>query len=282
MILSQQIFSQLLGSYANLDIHPCMGMELEFYVYGTKQHQQSFLDECNALGLKTCRESEVDQFEIQCIPHKNITHLIQEASDIKSKLSQIATKHTCRLTYDPKPQIDKAGSGIHIHLSLLDGNGTNLFSLNNGTLSSYLQQAIAGTLALMPQSTQYIFQTPQSINRILHPDIHTPTTVSWGVNNRSTAIRVIYTNMDPQNTRIEYRIAGSDACIPSLIQIVLISALYGINQHTNLQLPERAYGIARCSESTTYPPLLSDHISHDNSIIDTAMMLIKLTKRKKL
>lgn len=107
-----------------------------------------------------------------------------------------------------KPYEDKAGSGMHWHVSMLDADGQNIFDDAEHAGSSVLKHAVAGLLDTMPEGMAFAAPNINSYKRF-QPGIFVPMTKSWGYNNRSVAIRIPAGRSEDR--RIEYRLPGADA-----------------------------------------------------------------------
>jgi glutamine synthetase len=107
-----------------------------------------------------------------------------------------------------KPYIDRAGSGLHIHLSLLDANGRNVFDNGNEGGSEALRHAIGGLQATMAESMALFAPSVNSYRRF-QPDMFAPVNRRWGFNNRSAGMRG--PGGPSEGRRIEHRVAGADA-----------------------------------------------------------------------
>jgi glutamine synthetase len=130
------------------------------------------------------------------------------------------------------------GCGGHLHQSLWDKNGTsNLFfnSENNGKLSEIMEQYIAGQLACLPEILPMFAPTVNSYKRIGHGD-WAPANVTWGFDNRTTAVRVIQGRME--SARIESRVPGTDTNPYLAMAAALASGLFGIKNKLKLDIPE--------------------------------------------
>ena len=111
-------------------------------------------------------------------------------------------------TFMSKTYGDRAGSGFHVHFSLLDRNGVNVFDDGTEAGSDIMRYAVAGLLAAMPEST-LLFAPHMNSYRRLRPGSHAPSAVAWGYENRTAAIRIPGGSLKAR--RIEHRVAGSDA-----------------------------------------------------------------------
>ena len=101
-----------------------------------------------------------------------------------------------------------AGSGLHMHVSLLDATGDNIFAAADPLDSAPLRHAIAGTLATLADGMALCAPGPNSYRRF-RAEAYVPLHPTWSINNRGSAIRVPAS--DSANLRIEHRLAGADA-----------------------------------------------------------------------
>lgn len=128
-------------------------------------------------------------------------------------------------TFMSKPYPALSGSGMHVHLSLLDDAGNNIFNPSRKGGTRALGHVVAGFQAAMAQSIG-IFAPSLNALRRFEPDLYVPVTPDWGDNNRSVAFRV--PNSNNANRRIEHRIAGADANPYLVIAAVLAAAHHGL------------------------------------------------------
>lgn len=144
-------------------------------------------------------------------------------------------------TFMPKPVEGVNGSGMHIHQSLSDGTGKNLFydPVDEYGLSDIARQFIAGQLKYAREMCGILAQWVNSYKRLI-PNFEAPTYVSWSVVNRSALIRVpLLLKNREKATRAEIRCADP-ACNPYLAFSVLLRAgLSGIEERLDLQPPQR-------------------------------------------
>jgi glutamine synthetase len=118
-----------------------------------------------------------------------------------------------------------AGSGLHLHVSLLDADGRNVFSDERAHGSEALLQAIAGTLATAADGMAVFAPNANSWRR-LRPEAYVPLTAAWSINNRGTALRIPAS--DAANRRLEHRVAGADANPYLVMAWVLAGVLHGL------------------------------------------------------
>jgi glutamine synthetase len=125
-------------------------------------------------------------------------------------------------TFMAKPYADQAGSGTHVHVSLLDAAGRNVFAAEDPIGSPRLAQAAAGLLETMPEALALLAPNVNSMRRF-QPDAFVPITPSWGANNRTVAVRV--PTGGPDTRRIEHRVAGADAN-PYLVAAAVLAGMH--------------------------------------------------------
>lgn len=153
-------------------------------------------------------------------------------------VKEIASRRGLYATFMPKPLIGENGSGMHIHQSIFNDKGKNLFFDKNDKkyfLSKAAKEFTAGILNNISEITAVTNQWVNSYKRLV-PGYEAPVYVSWGQKNRSTLIRVPYYKPGKElSTRIELR-SPDPACNPYLAFSVILSAgLEGIEN--NYQLP---------------------------------------------
>jgi glutamine synthetase len=180
---------------------------------------------------------------------------ILEAADkailFKNSVKEIAYRHNIVATFMAKWNCKLPGCGGHIHQSLWDLEGkTNLFFGKKNGLSKELEYYIAGQLICLPEILPMFAPTVNSYKRLGHGD-WAPATASWGVDNRTAAIRYIPGNN--KSARIEHRVPGADINPYLAMAASLASGLYGIKNKIKLKTPEIT-GNAYQSEKTEKLP----------------------------
>ncbi|NCF48475.1 MAG: glutamine synthetase [Bacteroidetes bacterium] len=143
----------------------------------------------------------------------------------RSLVKQLAAHHGYRASFMAKPFHRSSGNGFHVHYSLWS-EGKNLFS-NNGKLSDLGRHFVGGMQKRMTEASICGAATVNAYRRRT-PYSFCPVNASWGMDNRTVALRVIEGN--PTATRVEKRDAGAD-CNPYLSLAADIAAgLDGIEQ----------------------------------------------------
>lgn len=141
----------------------------------------------------------------------------------------LAQRHDLMATFMAKWSPHYPGQSGHIHLSLQDESGRNVFYDENGPngMSKLQRHFTAGCQKLMPEVLAMVASTVNSYTRLI-PGFWAPTNPTWGVENRTCALRVI--GGGPKAQRLEYRIAAADANPYLALAAALLSGLYGIEQ----------------------------------------------------
>ncbi|MEH6498616.1 MAG: glutamine synthetase family protein [Pseudoalteromonas distincta] len=173
---------------------------------------------------------------------------------LKRVIKNVAYDHEMDTTFMAKPYYDQAGNGMHVHISLVDEDGTNVFTPNaDGTLSNTLRWAIGGLLQTLPEYMAFLCPNVNSYRRF-SPSFFVPCAPTWGIDNRTVAVRV--PGGDPESMRIEHRLAGADAN-PYLLMAALLSAIhYGISN--KIEPPEMTEGNAYDQHEASLPTNLRD------------------------
>lgn len=144
----------------------------------------------------------------------------------KAGVREIAESHGTTATFMAKYAADRGGSSGHIHQSLWDANGGNVFAADaGGELSATGRQYAAGLLATMADCTALLCPTINSYKR-LSPWSFAPTTATWGDDNRTCGLRVV--SGSEAVARVEHRLPGADANPYLAIATCLAGGLYGI------------------------------------------------------
>ena len=166
---------------------------------------------------------------------------LPEAADravlFKTAVKEIAYKHGIMATFMAKINENLPGCGGHVHQSLWDKNGTkNLFHTDNdpNRMSGIMKNYIAGQLFCLPHILPMFAPTINSYKRLVE-GAWAPTTITWGIDNRTVALRVL--SASNKSCRLETRVIGSDANPYLAMSACLAAGLYGIRNKLELQQP---------------------------------------------
>ncbi|MCE5974124.1 glutamine synthetase family protein [Sinirhodobacter sp. WL0062] len=220
------------------------------------QHFDAFLNEvydaCAAQGIPAdaaISENGAGQFEINLLHVDDPLKAADDAVLFKRLVRGIARKHGFAATFMAKPYGDRAGSGMHVHFSLVDDEGRNVFDNGGDEGTELLCHAVAGLIRTMQENTLVFAPHENSFRRLL-PGSHAPSSVAWGYENRTVAIRI--PGGSPKARRIEHRVAGADANPYLVLASILGGALLGIEGQW--EPPAPILGDAYSQTLETLPP----------------------------
>ena len=185
-------------------------------------------DACEAMDIDAdtaISESGIGQFEINLLHSADVLKIADDTWLFKMLVRGLARRHGFAASFMAKPYTEQAGSGMHMHFSVIDDEGRNLFDDGGPKGSELLHQAIAGCLKHMPDMMLLLAPHANSYER-MRPGAHAPTGVSWAYENRTAAIRV--PSGSHKARRIEHRVAGGDINPYLMMAGVLGTALLGI------------------------------------------------------
>jgi glutamine synthetase len=172
------------------------------------------------------QEGGAGQLEIN-LRHGDPVKLADEVFFFKRLLREAALKHDCFATFMAKPIEGEPGSAMHVHHSILDREGDNLFTGPNGGETDAFFQFIGGLQTHLPSVVALMAPYVNSYRRYVR-DHAAPINLEWGRDNRTTGLRVPIS--DPASRRIENRLAGMD-CNPYLCIAASLAAGYlGLKQ----------------------------------------------------
>jgi len=180
------------------------------------------------------------QFEIN-LTHSELVDASDRAFRMKSAVQEIARHEGLLATFMAKPFNGEGGSGFHLHLSLVDADGANVFGSPDGPdgLSAAGRAAIAGVLAHAPALAAILNPTINSYKRF-GPDTLAPWLIDWGLDNRSAMVRI-----PPERgeaARMEVRL-GDATANPYLAMAAVTAAVYlGLRDSLEPQAPLEGYG----------------------------------------
>lgn len=193
------------------------------------------------------------QYELTLRYRKDVMQAADDLIMLKRIVRIQARRHGVTACFMAKPIEKYAGSGMHFHASLLDSNGTNVFTeAKEGEWQPKLLHALGGLADTMAESMLVFAPHANSWRRFVSQS-YAPVAPTWGVNNRSVALRV--PAGDARNRRIEHRPSGVDAN-PYLVAATILA---GISKGLEEQLdpgPETSgngYEQAEGSESVMPP-----------------------------
>lgn len=185
------------------------------------------------------------QFEITLHHRADALRAVDEAVMFKRLLRGVAQKHGLIACFMAKPFTQRAGSGLHVHVSLADDAGRNLFASDDPAGTPLLRHAIGGMKAVMAESLAIFAPNANSYRRFVS-ESYAPIAPIWGINNRSVSLRV--PAGPPASRHVEHRIAGADANLYLSVAAVLGAAAHGIDQKLDPGAPVEGNGYAQSGE----------------------------------
>ncbi len=259
----RQIVARLAERFAQMRLRPVAALEFEFYLIDAAgdasgapqvprserldrrscetevfapermEEQEPFFElvdrycEAQELPIKGALcEFAPGQFEIN-LGHVDDMLLAADQGVLLKRCIKAAARATGqRATFMAKPYAEQSGSGLHIHLSLVDEAGRNLFG-ETPDGERHLGHAVRGLQDLMAES-MLVFAPNANSYRRLRPLTYAPTAPTWGWNNRTVALRI--PPGGPGARRIEHRVAGSDANPYLVLAAMLAGVLHGLEQ----------------------------------------------------
>lgn len=199
------------------------------------------LDACGLGVFQIDHEDAPGQYEV----NYRYAPALQAADNLmlfKMAAQHIAQEEDLLFSMMPKPFADRPGSGLHFHLSLVDGDGHNVSAVNEGEqdwkglgLSKIGYHFLAGLLHHAPALTALCAPTVNSYKRLLCAESLSgtswaPATIAWGDNNRTTVARVVY-------QRIEWRLPDSAANPYLALAAVIAAGLDGVERELDPGAP---------------------------------------------
>jgi len=171
------------------------------------------------------------------ISYADILEAADRAILFKTAVKEIAYRHGILATFMAKINENLPGCGGHVHQSLWDKSGKkNLFynEKDPAKMSELAKSYLAGQLYCLPHILPIFAPTINSYKRLVE-GAWAPTTLTWGVDNRTVALRVL--SNSSKSCRLETRVIGSDVNPYLAMAGCLASGLYGIKNKLKLKQP---------------------------------------------
>ena len=167
---------------------------------------------------------------------------------------------------------------------MIDNKGDNIFDSGGPKGTAALRHAVAGCLEAMHDSTLLFAPHLNSYERLV-PEAHAPTSICWGYENRTAAIRIPAGN--PAARRIEHRVAGGDVNPYLMLAAILGAALSGIEDQKEPPAPitGNSYALNLPQIPTTWESAINafEHSPHVSRFLAPELMRnFVLTKRQEL
>jgi len=287
----RHVLKQVLARYQEAGLKPVVAAELEFslvhyddatpqhscpspagsgpvggntYGLDVLNHHQAMMEDlrvsCEIQDLPfdgVVKESAPSQYEINLQHVDNPVLAAKQAIMLKRLIKGVAAKHGLVASFMAKPFENEAGNGMHLHCSVLDENGDNIFNDGTEKGSPALHNAIGGCLLNMADSMT-VFAPSFNAYRRFQPEAHAPTFPSWGYENRTVAVRVPAGSHTAR--RLEHRVAGADANPYLALAVVLSAMLDGIEQNLSPGEPITGDGYSQEDAATKLPIYMPDAV----------------------
>jgi glutamine synthetase len=159
-----------------------------------------------------------------------------KAALFKTFCKIVAQRQGKMATFMAKWSRDWPGQSGHTHISLKDKRGNSAFfdPKSPHNMSTTMRHFVGGMQKLMPELLAMISPTINSYRRLI-PGFWAPTDSTWGVENRTCALRII--GGSPKSQRVEYRIIAADANPHISLAAALASGLWGIENKVEPDKP---------------------------------------------
>ncbi|MFM2045151.1 MAG: gamma-glutamylputrescine synthetase, partial [Pseudomonadota bacterium] len=259
----RSLVERLVAELAGRGLTPVIAVELEFYllaggrgtaepprppvsprsglpqdrtqVYGLAELEdfEAVLDDITAMARAqgipagtAIAEYGPGQYEITLHHVPDALRAADDAVLFKRVVKSVAQRHGFEATFMAKPYTDQAGSGMHVHMSVLDREGRNIFAADADEGSEALRHCIGGLAETLPACMALAAPGANSWRRF-QVGSYAPTAVTWGVNNRTAPLRIPAGG--PESRRVEYRVAGADANPYLVVAGLLAGLLHGLD-----------------------------------------------------
>jgi glutamine synthetase len=211
-----------------------------------------FRDALDALGVRAdtwIHEVGPTQYEINLL-HGDPVEVADQAFLFKYAAKEIAIKHGLNAVFMAKPIAGEAGSSMHLHQSVVDTHGVNIFSDAEGGETEAFRRYIGGLQAYVPD-VMLVFAPHVNSYRRFVTGSQAPIHLGWGYDNRTSGLRVPHSG--PVARRVENRIAGADANPYLAIAASLAAGLAGMDEKLQPTAPmapaengyDQGHGLAR-------------------------------------
>lgn len=283
-VCPRALLKELIGEYQQLGLYPKVGFEYEWFNFKknteTVLHPDQHTLTQGMFGYSLLRLSENQMFTQQlltdlpafgipvegfhtetgpgvyemALQYQDALQAADDAVLFKYGVREIGLKYNIMPTFMAKWNADLPGCGCHIHVSLHDEKGQNVMNFDSledkdERSAQFLEGILQGIAPLMP-----IYAPTVNSYKRLTTGSWAATTVSWGFQNRTTAVRLI--KDAPENQHIEMRVPGADVNPYLALYAILSSGLYGIRQQLKLKHKEQQGNAYANSENQELPKSL--------------------------
>lgn len=217
---------------SDFGLHPKLCGEIECYLTGLPragaeavfQRVSKELDTqgIGLFGIYT--EEGENQYEVALKP-AGPARAVEEILILKALVEDAAEAEGGAALFVSKPFESGPGCGLHIHVHVEDASGNRMLAKHEEEINEAMRGALGGLLATMPACMPWFVPDEAAFARF-SDEMHVPTTLSWGVNNRTAALRL--SGHLTSLKHIEHRVSGADASPSAVIAGILLGLHYGL------------------------------------------------------
>ena len=266
----RNVLKKVLAQYEALNLTPVVAPEIEFYLFkrdgneangftyptmrgGSIEQERQMAYSLNstaelapfwnelqgaydALGIRTdtlLHEMAPNQFELNLL-HGNALKLADDVVLFKHTMREIAARHGLSAVFMAKPLQGFDGSSMHLHQSVINNKGKNIFSDAKGAATPAFYTYIAGLQTYLADLMPLIAPYVNSWRRYV-AGTQAPYNMQWGHDNRTVGLRV--PRCHPAARRVENRFAGSDANPYLAMSVSLACGLRGMKEKLSARPP---------------------------------------------
>jgi glutamine synthetase len=258
----RNVLNAVVKAYAAKNLHPTVAFELEFYLFDSKRNANDLIRlvrnpktgridtptvlsssrisdfeividdiirSCNLQSIETgaiSAEMGAGQFEINFNHHDNVLRAADETCLFKRIVIEVAKKHHMMASFMAKPLLDQPGNGLHMHISVMDEKGSNIFADGDQPHQNLLH-AIGGLIDTMPAAMSFWAPNTNAYRRYTGGFNCAPVSLTWGYENRTVAFRIPLAHDDAW--RVENRVPGADANPYLAMAVTLAGMLHGMS-----------------------------------------------------
>jgi len=259
----RNLLKRVLDRFEDKKWHPMVAFELEFFLFDGKRNKQGqikivrnpktgrldtptvlsssrisdferviddIIDACDQQSIETgaiSSEMGPGQFEINFNHHADVLRAADETCLFKRVVIEVAKKHGLMASFIAKPFLEHPGNGLHMHISVVDSRGRNIFAAGNKPHQRLLH-AIGGLLDTMPASMSFWAPNINSYRRYTGGTHCAPVSLTWGHENRTVAFRIPLARDNAW--RVENRVPGADANPYLAMAVTLAGIWHGMEQ----------------------------------------------------
>lgn len=285
---TRHLLTRVVGRYRAKGLEPVVATELEFFIFDRNgDPHQSFQPPVGADGRRESgfsafsvssgnglrpffedvyrcmdavgiprdtfmHEMGTSQFEINLI-HGEPLLIADQTFLFKHLLREVALQHGLLAVCMAKPLAHTAGSSMHIHQSVVDTQGRNIFTAEDGEATPAFYQFIAGLQACLADFTLLFAPNINSFQRLCNP-YASPNNACWSYDNRSAGLRIPASG--PEARRVENRLPGADANPYLALAASLAAGLHGLERQ--LQPSEPVTGEVEAPPELLLPDSLQE------------------------